>query len=449
MAETSSSDSISTRCQRIAELARKAPEMRITTLAHHIDVEWLREAYRRTRKDGAVGIDGTTAAEYATKLGDNLQDLLNRAKSGAYHAPAVRRVHIPKASGTETRPIGIPTFEDKVLQRAVAMVLEAVYEQDFLDCSFGFRTGRSPLGALNALRDHVMATLGCWVVEVDIRKFFDTLDHAQLRGILNQRIGDGVLLRLIGKWLHAGVLERGSLSFPEAGTPQGGVISPLLANIYLHTVVDLWFERTVKPCLHGTAFMVRFADDFVMGFTLEADARRVLAVLPKRFGKYGLTLHPTKTRLLPFYPPRGRASGRGDSDAGKPGTFNFLGFTHYWDRSRRGYWVVRWQTAKDRYRRGLRALSDWFRRVRHEPLREQHRLLVLKLNGHAAYYGVTGNGRALSRFFDCAKRLWHKWLARRSQKAHASWAWFSRMLWYFPFPRPRIVHSVMPRPAKP
>ena len=245
-------------------------------------------------------MDGQTAADYAANLEGNLRSLLDRAKSGRYQAPPVRRVHIPKGTGPETRPIGIPTFEDKVLQRAVVMVLEAVYEQDFLDCSYGFRPGRSAHQALDALWHRLMEMRGGWVLEIDIRKFFDTLDHRHLHAILRRRVRDGVLLRLIGKWLNAGVLEDGSVTHPEAGSPQGGVISPVLANIYLHEVLDKWFEQTVKPRLKGRAFLIRYADDAVLVFEREGDARRVLDVLPKRFGKYGLTLHPEKTRLVPF-----------------------------------------------------------------------------------------------------------------------------------------------------
>jgi RNA-directed DNA polymerase len=316
-----------TRQQRIAELAKQAPQMGFTSLNHHLDYGWLCEAYLRTRRDGAPGVDGQTAADYDANLQGNLQALLDRAKSGTYRAPPVRRVHIPKGPGSsETRPIGIPTFEDKVLQRAVVMLLEPIYEQDFRDCSYGFRPGRSAHQALEALWQQTMKSDGGWIVEVDIRKFFDTLDHAHLRDLLARRVRDGVLLRLIGKWLNAGVLESGTLSYPDQGTPQGGVVSPLLANVYLHYVLDEWFEQEVKPCLRGRAFLIRYADDFVMGFTCEEDARRVLEVLPKRFGKYGLTIHPDKTRLVPFRHPARRR--RDDSASGsRPGTFDFLGFT--------------------------------------------------------------------------------------------------------------------------
>ncbi|MFY0574956.1 group II intron reverse transcriptase/maturase [Cystobacter fuscus] len=289
--------------------------MAFTTLAHYIDLEWLQEAYRRTRKDGAVGIDGQTAKQYAQALEANLQSLLNRAKSGDYRAPPVRRVHIPKGDGKSTRPLGIPTFEDKVLQRAVAMVLEAVYEQDFLPCSYGFRPGKSAHQALQRLWEVLTEMKGGWVLEVDIRKFFDTLDHGQLQQLIQRRVRDGVLLRLIGKWLKAGILEEGNVSYPDEGTPQGGVVSPVLANIYLHEVLDVWFEQEVKPRMKGRAELVRYADDFVICFEREEDARRVMEVLPKRMEKYGLTLHPEKTRLVEFRPPRPENRGQGGPGA--------------------------------------------------------------------------------------------------------------------------------------
>jgi RNA-directed DNA polymerase len=285
MPGASEPDPVFTKQQQIAELAKQDPQRGLFSLAHHIDLRWLYEAYLRVRKNGVTGVDGQTAADYSAHLGDNLRSLLERAKSGTYRAPPVLRAHIPKGMGDETRPIGIPTFEDKVLQRAVVMVLEAVYEQDFRDCSYGFRPGRSAHQALGTLWQQTMKTGGGWIVEVDIRKFFDTLDHAHLRELLRRRVRDGVLLRLIDKWLKAGVLEDGALTFPVQGSPQGGVISPFLANVYLHYVLDLWFEQEVQPRLTGRAFLIRYADDFVIGFTNEADARRVLAVLPKRFGR--------------------------------------------------------------------------------------------------------------------------------------------------------------------
>src|SRR5215475_12375422 len=311
----------STKQERIAELAKPSPQRACTSLAYLMDLDWLMEAYRRTRKDGAVGVDGVTAEDYERDLEGNLRRLLDRAKSGTYQAPPVRRVHIPKGgSATETRPLGIPTLEDKVLQRAVVMLLEPIYEQDFVDCSYGFRRGRSAHQALDSFRNQLMDCRGGWVLEVDIRKFFDTLGHGQLRTFLRLRVRDGVLLRLIDKWLKAGVMEDGSVSYPEAGAPQGGVASPLLSNVFLHYVLDLWFEQDVKPRLRQRAFLVRYADDFVMGFRDERDAQRVLDVLPKRFDKYGLTLHPTKTKLVPFGPPSSSTKDRNGPQGGRPGT---------------------------------------------------------------------------------------------------------------------------------
>lgn len=318
------SETVSTKQQRIAELARIHPEVSFTSLAYHIDLRWLYEAYQRTRKDGAVGVDEQTAEEYAKNLGNNLKLLLERAKSGRYVAPPVRRAYIPKDStGKELRPIGIPTFEDKVLQRAVQMLLEPLYEQDFLNCSYGFRPGRSAHDALEALWKQLMDIGGGWVIDLDIRKFFDTMDHTHLRNILKRRVCDGVLIRLVGKWLNAGVMESGNLSYPERGTPQGGVISPMLSNIYLHEVLDTWFAGVVKPRLKGQAFMIRFVDDAVLMFSCEKDALRVMEVLPKRFSKYGLTIHPEKTQLIDFNKPKTQEGSTEGSS--KPATFNFFG----------------------------------------------------------------------------------------------------------------------------
>jgi RNA-directed DNA polymerase len=449
MAETLSSGTVVTKRQRIAELAKQAPLMGFTSIHHLMDRTWFDQAFLATRVDGAEGVDGQTRADFMEDLPGNLQSLEDRAKSGTYRAPPVRRVHIPKGAGSsETRPIGIPTFEDKVLQRAVVMLLEPIYEQDFLNCSYGFRPGRSAHQALGVLRDQVMAMKGGWILEVDIRKFFDTLDHAHLRALLRRRVQDGVLLRLIDKWLHAGVLDQGCLTYPETGTPQGGVISPLLANIYLHYVLDVWFEEEVKPRLKGRAFVVRYADDFVMGFTCEEDARRVLEVLPKRFGKYGLALHPDKTRLLAFKQPSGPASGD-TKGTETPGSFDFLGFTHHWGLSRRGYWIVQRRTSRSRLSRALTRIADWCRRHRHLPVREQYQTLAQKLRGHFAYYGITGNAKALQRFRDGVTRLWRKWLGRRHRSGQLSWSRMVLLLKRYPLPAARVVHSIYSRAANP
>lgn len=440
MQGTSSPESVSTRLQRIAALARQAPEMVLTTLAHLIDVDLLREAHRRTRKDGAAGVDGQTAAAYAVALEENLRTLLDRFKSGSYRAPPVRRVHIPKGDGSKTRPIGIPTFEDKILQRAVAMVLEAIYEQDFHDCSYGFRPGRSAHQALQALWDGLTEMQGGWVLEVDIQGFFDSLDHGHLRSFLDQRMRDGVLRRAIDKWLKAGVLEDGAIRHSDVGTPQGGVVSPLLANIYLHEVLDKWFEAEVKPRLKGRAVLIRYADDVGIVFSCEEDARRVMDVLPKRFGKYAVTLHPEKTRLVPFCRPR--SGPKGSAPDVMPGAFDLLGFTHYWGKSRRGFWVVKRKTSRSRFGRALARIGQWCRTNMHRKVAAQHRDLVQKLRGHYGYFGITGNANALSRFLYESRRVWRHWLDRRSRTSTMPWPRFARLLERYPLPPPIVVHSI-------
>jgi RNA-directed DNA polymerase len=449
MTGTPSPETVSTKRQRIAELARNCPDMAFTNLAHHIDIEWLFMAYAQTRKDGAVGVDGQTAEAYEANLMDNLQDLLNRAKSGTYVAPPVRRVHIPKAgSPTETRPLGIPTYEDKILQRAVLMVLEPVYETDFRDVSHGFRPGRGAHGALDSLWKQTMTMGGGWIVDVDLRKFFDTIDRSHLREFLKRRVRDGVILRLIGKWLNAGVLEDGVLSTPEHGTPQGGVVSPLLANIVLHYVLDEWFEEEVRPRLKGEAFLLRYADDFIIGVSREDDARRIMDVLPKRMSKYGLTVHPEKTRLVRFQPPDEVASETTEGVTPAPQTFDFLGFTHYWGRSQRGRWVVKRKTAKGRLKRALQGLSAWFRENLHLPIAAQHQKLKQKLQGHYGYYGITGNYFSLAAFRAGARKIWRRWLSRRGRDRPVSWSDFLRLEECYGLPRARVVHSVVGSAAK-
>lgn len=440
-----SREDTSTKLLRIAKLAKDGPGIAFTSLAHHIDIQFLRDAHRLTRKDGATGVDGQTAAEYAKDLEGNLAGLLARFKSGSYRAPPVRGVEIPKGNG-KMRPLGIPTFEDKVLQQAVRMALEAVYEQDFRPCSYGFRPGRSAHGALSALREEAMAMgASCWVIEVDIKSFFDTLDHGQLRAFLDQRVRDGVIRRTIDKWLKAGVLKDGSIHSRTAGTPQGGVISPLLANIYLHEVLDLWFERDVKPRMAGRVSLTRYADDFVILCTCENDARFLMEVLPKRFGKYGLTLHPEKTRLIAFHRPSRQSHDRD----GKPGTFDLLGFTHYWGLSRKGYWVIRRQTMRKRLTRALRATATWCQEHMHEKVAKQHRTLSAMVRGHYQYYGITGNYRALATFYYWVRRIWQRWLNRRNRERSMPWVRFTALLERYPLPRPVVVHSIYRQAANP
>jgi group II intron reverse transcriptase/maturase len=441
MAGVPNPDPISTKQRRIAEVARHLAGQPLHSLSHHIDLDWMREAYRRTRKDGAVGIDGQTAEEFAEDLEGNLQALLNEFKSGTYRAPPVRRVHIPKGKGSETRPIGITTFRDKVLQRAVVMALEPVYEGVFEPFSYGFRPGRSAHQAVNDLQRRAWKRRGGVVIEVDIRRFFDEIDRGLLQRILRHRVTDGPVVRLIGKWLNAGVIEEGVWFSPEKGTPQGGVVSPLLSNIYLHEVFDAWWVREVQPRLKGRGFPFRYADDLVILCTNEEDARRVLDVLPKRFGRYGLTLHPEKTRLVPFRRPRGQRNETA-------GSFDFLGFTFYWGRSWNGNWIPKRKTSRSRLSRALRNINQWCRRGRHAPVADQARGLRRKLLGHYQYYGITGNVRSLGRFYQETIRIWRKWLGRRSQKGDIPWDVIYAMASRYSLPPPRVVHSPWRQTAK-
>ena len=444
-------DIVSTKQERIATLAKQSPQMGFTSLAYMMDLPWLLEAYHRTRKNGATGVDGQTWHEYGENLEINLRSLLDRAKSGRYTAPPVKRVHIPKAGSPEqTRPIGIPTLEDKVLQRAVMMLLEPIYEQDFIEGSYGFRPGRGAHQALERLWKESMNTDGGWILEVDISKFFDTLDHGHLRQFVQHRVRDGVLLRLIGKWLNAGVMEAGQISYPDAGSPQGGVISPLLANIYLHYVLDEWFEQEVQPRLAGRAYLIRYADDFVIGFVNEKDAHRVKDVLPKRFGRYGLSIHPEKTRLARFNKPKDRNNSKGKpEESDQPESFDLLGFTHYWGRSRKGIWVVKRKTASKRLSRGLRAINEWCRTNLHKPLIEQQQALSRKLRGHCAYYGITGNSQCLSAFRLWVVRIWRRWLSRRNRERGMTWDRFNLLLDKYPLPAALAIHSACRPQANP
>ena len=417
-------------------MARTRPGAALCSLHHVIDLEWMLEAYRLTRKDGAPGVDGVTASEYEVNLEANLLDLLERIRSGRYRAPPVRRAYIPKADGSQ-RPLGIPTFEDKVAQRAVTMMLEAIYEQDFLPCSYGFRPGRSAHQALRKMQNVLWAKRLYWVLDIDIRKYFDSIPHSHLRAFLDQRVTDGVIRRMIDKWLTAGAVENGLLRRTTEGSPQGGVISPCLSNIFLHHVLDEWFETEVRPRLHGDCTLVRFADDAVMAFDNVVDAQRVLAVLGKRLARYGLTLHPDKTRLVDFRPKRSGGARHPQTDGT---TFDFLGLTHIWGRSRKGRAMVRQITAKGRFARAVAAVNDWCRKHRHWSLRDQHRHLSSMMRGHFAYYGVGGNFRRLRWFANQVGRIWRKWLSRRDRQGWVRWARFNEILKRHPLPAATIFH---------
>ena len=436
MEDTQRSQPISTKLRLIAEQAAHYPGRVFTSLAHLIDSELLREAYRLTRKDGASGVDGVTAVEYAERLEENLADLYERLRTNRYKAPPVERAWIDKEDGSK-RPLGIPCFEDKIVQRAVNMILSVIYEQDFHDCSYGFRSGRSPHQAIKELREMCFKTKTSWIVDADVSGFFDNLDHGLLREIIQQRVNDGGILRLIGKWLNAGVLDGEELYHPEKGTPQGGVISPMLANIFLHHVLDEWFETVVKPRMRGRVFLIRFADDFVIGCELEYDARRIMEVLPKRFNRFRLTIHPKKTALVEFGNPNSQRRS-GDSKS----TFDFLGFTHYWSKSRRGYWVIKRKTSAKRLRRAMKLLWRWCCYNRHMPLSEQHRILSLKLRGHYQYYGIRGNYKMMEALYEHVERAWCRWLGRRHRNGFIYYKKFVEIKQTFPLPMPRIIHNV-------
>ena len=429
-------EEVSTKQERIAHTARNHAGESLKSVSHYIDLKWLYVAYLRTRKDGAVGIDGVTAEMYAENLKENLERLLDAFKSGRYRAPAVRRVQIPKGTkGNETRPLSIPSFEDKVLQRAVLMVLEPIVETEFHEFSHGFRPKHSAHLALEEFWQKCQKMGGGWLIDMDIRKYFDTIDHRHLREMVRARVCDGVITRMIGKWLKAGILEDGSIIRPTRGTQQGGVLSPLLSNLYLHEVLDSWYVETVQPRLKSTSFMVRFADDALLMCRSKEDAQRIMEVLPKRFEKFGLQLHPEKTKLVDFCRPSG-----GNRNQRKE-TFTFLGFTHYWKKSRKGFWVVGRKTEKSRLTRSLKAVTQWCRRNRHKRVREQWKHLCRVIKGHYAYYGITGNYRRLNEFHHLVKKIWHKWLNRRSRSKCLNWERFNAMMKYFTLPSPRIVHS--------
>lgn len=426
-----------TKQQRIAALAKQMPQLSFTSLNQYLTVDWLVEAYRRVSRRSAPGVSGETVAEYGENLAENLKSLLERAKSGTYFAPPVKRVYIPKGSNpAEKRPIGMPETEDKVLQRAVVMLLEPIYEQEFMMCSYGFRPGRSAHQALDTIWKRAMKTQGGWVLEVDIRKFFDTLDHTHLRELIKRRVCDGVILRLIGKWLNAGVMDKGNITYPDRGSPQGGIISPMLSNIYLHYVLDEWFNEQIEPRLSGEAALVRFADDFVILFSREEDAQRVFDVLPKRFSKFGLTIHPEKTKLVEFKPPVSTTK------AHVVNRFDFLGFTHFWALSRKDNWIVKRKTAKDRLARVMKNIDKWCRENRHRKIREQHEELSAKLRGHFSYFGITGNSKRLGTVWHRVRQCWRYWLNRRTRKAAMTWERFLALEKFLPLPRPIAIHSI-------
>lgn len=422
--------------RRIAERARNEPQGQFHSIAHLLDEEALHRAFDRLRADAASGVDGVSKEEYGQRLQDNLRGLIERLKANRYRHQPIRRVRIPKEGGQE-RELGIPCTEDKIVQGALAELLGAIYEEDFLPCSYGFRCGRSPHDAIRALKQAMDGEQVGAVLEADVQSFFDSVDRSKLQEMIQRRIPDGRIKRLIGKCLHVGILDGEEFSRPEEGVVQGSALSPLLGNIYLHHVIDLWFEQEIKPGLRGYAQLVRYADDWVILFEIPEEAEKVKAEMLQRLAEYGLRAHPDKTRTVLFRPPGGDLPG-----GKRPGTVDFLGFTMYWGKTRRGNWSVAFRTRGARFRRAARNVYDWCRRQRHQPITEQHRMLRAKLQGHYNYYGVNGNYHALDRLRYWAEKHWFKWLNRRSQRASYEWEGFKQLLRIFPLPRPRIMVQI-------
>jgi len=416
---------------QIAERARKYKGEALHNLHHFIDAQFLQESYGKLNKKSAKGIDGKTWLQYGNEFPERRESLLAEFKSGRYKAPALRRVYIPKDKHSQ-RPIDISTTEDKVLQESVRRVIEPIYEEDFKPFSYGFRPGRSQHQAIDYMFRKVSFEKMHYIIDADLKNYFGSIDHGILREFLDQRVKDGVIRRMIDKWLKAGVMERGNISYSEFGSPQGSVISPLLSNIYLHYVLDEWFSEQIQPLLKGQSFIVRFADDFILGFADKSDAERVMEVLPKRFAKYGLTLHPEKTKMIDLNSKRG-GSGR---------SFDFLGFTHFLSRSLKGYMVLKRKTSSKRLTRAISNVSNYIQSNRHMKLKDLIAALNVKLRGHYNYYGVTFNTRSLNGFYEAVKRRLFKWLNRRGGKVKLGWERFSSLVdqWH-PLVKPSISHS--------
>jgi len=419
--------------RRVAERARNEPKGKFHSIAHLLDEEALKRAHGRLRGSAAVGVDGVTKAEYGRDLEKNLRDLVGRLKRNRYRHQPIRRVRIPKEDGKD-RELGISSTEDKIVQGALAELLGAIYEEDFHPHSYGFRRGRSPHDAIRALNRAVEGEEVGAVLEGDVKSFFDTVDRRRLQEMIQHRVPDGRIKRLIGKCLHVGILDGEEFSRPDEGVVQGSALSPLLGNVYLHYVLDLWFEKRVKPRLRGFAQLIRYADDWVVLFEDPREAEQVKEEMLQRLAEFGLRAHPDKTRIVLFKRP-----GKDPPGGVRRETFDFLGFTVYWRRSRRGNWRVAFRTRGGRLRRAMKSVNDWCRDHRHQSLTAQHRTLRSKLQGHYNYYGVNGNFKALERLLYQAKRYWFKWLNRRSQRRSYGWEGFDQLLREaFPLPRPQI-----------
>jgi group II intron reverse transcriptase/maturase len=427
---------LSTELNRLSEIAVRDTKVKFTSLAHLLTEDFLKDCYRELNHKAAAGIDQVSYTFYGENLGQNIAELVKRLRKKRYRACDIRRVWIPKPDGKQ-RPLGIPVLEDRIVQRGVARILSAIYEQDFLEVSYGFREGKSGHDALKSLELSIMKGGVNYLIDVDIKGYFDHVDHKWLMRMLRERIVDTSILRLIGKWLRAGVLEEGKRTRNEVGVPQGGVISPLLANIYLHYVLDLWLTRKVSKELAGRIYLVRYADDFVIGCTDREDAQKVWEMLPDRLRQFGLELSSEKSRLIEF----GRkAYLEGKGKGNRLNTFDFLGFTHYMTRSRRNGARLGRKTIGKRYRRTLIALNDKLRRMRNLlSFRELHMHLCRILNGYYNYYGFAGNAATLNKFAYAVEHMWFKWLNRRSQRKSYNWEEFQGLLKLYPLPRPMIV----------
>jgi RNA-directed DNA polymerase len=432
----SAGSDVSNGLDRVREAARQDKDARFSALLHHVDFNRLWAAYWAIRPEAAPGVDGVTWEDYGQDLENNLRSLLARVHSGAYRASPSRRVYIPKADGRQ-RPLGIATLEDKVLQRAVVEVLNAIYEEDFLGFSYGFRPGRGPHDALDALSVGIERKKVNWVLDADLRDFFTSLDHGWLEKFLEHRIADKRVLRLIRKWVNAGVIEDGAWTASDGGAPQGASASPLLANVYLHYVLDRWVRQWRRQHAHGDVIIVRFADDFVAGFEHQADAQQFLSDLRERLAKFALELHPDKTRLIEF--GRNVARARAARGAGKPETFDFLGFTHFCGKTKSGRFWLKRKTISKRMRAKLAEVKDQLRRRMHYPIPEQGRWLASVVRGHLAYYAVPGNTDSVAAFRTQVTRLWFKALRRRSQRNRLNWARMNRIATRW-LPPARVQH---------
>ncbi len=425
--------------------ARRDPDFQFTSLAHLLNVEYLRDCYNSLNRNKAVGIDDVTKEEYGKHLEENLEQLVSRLKRKKYKPLPARRVYIPKGE-KERRPLGISALENKIVERGITWILESIYEQDFLNCSYGFRPNRNAHQALKQLNDLIMFQPVNHIVEADIKGFFDNVSHEHLVEFLRIRIKDTTLLNLIGKFLKAGYIDDGILVNPDAGTPQGSILSPMLANIFLHYVLDTWFEKTVKSHVAGFCEIVRYADDFVCVVRYANDAKRIERGFQNRFNKYGLEIHPTKSRNISFGRFE-RENARKQSR--RPNTFDFLGFTHYCDRSRKGNFKVGRKTSRKKYTAKCKAMNRWLKAIRNQvKTKEWWKILIAKLRGHYQYYGVSENYDGITRFYKVVIRIVRKWLNRRSQKRKMSWDKFNKYLEHYPLPKPRIVHSFYASPVR-